>query len=117
MPAKRGCAVEWIGRGSKVLIRNGKIQFLFWTAFFSVIFLLWLLVTGYVVFVYPEHPPVPMPQHIVKLMFVLYGLLAVLLWAGTMTAIMIDNKFYRKLFGTLVLIAFGSIMVAKSLFG
>jgi len=100
-----------------MLIRNGKIQFLFWTAFFSVIFLVWITVTGYVTFILPEDPPSAMPQHIVKLMFVLYGLLALLLWAGTMTAIMIDNKFYRKVFGVLVLVAFGSIMVAKSIFG
>jgi len=100
-----------------MLIRNGKVQFLFWTAFFSVLFLVWILVTGYVTFILPEQPPSPMPQHIVKLMFVLYGLLAVLLWAGTMTAIMIDNKFYRKVFGVLVMVAFGSIMVAKSIFG
>jgi hypothetical protein len=100
-----------------MLIRNGKIQFLFWTAFFSVIFLVWIMVTGFVTFILPEHPPSPMPQHIVKLMFVLYGLLAVLLWAGTMTAIMIDNTFYRKVFGGLVMLAFLNIMVAKSLFG
>ncbi len=30
---------------------------------------------------------------------------------------MIDNKFYRKVFGGLVMVAFGSIMVAKRIFG
>ena len=100
-----------------MLIRNGKVQLLFWTAFFSVIFMVWIIAAGVYTFILPEHPPTELPQNVVKLMFVLYGLLAVMLWTGTLVSIMINNSFYRKFFGILVMIALGSIMVAKSLFG
>ncbi len=100
-----------------MLIRSGKIQFLFWTAFFSAMVYLWLIAVGLQTFVLPDERPLEMPQDVVILMFLLYGLLIVLVLAGTIVAAMIDNRFYRKLFGGFIIVAFVTFLAAKSMFG
>jgi len=60
---------------------------------------------------------VSLPQDAVVLLFILYGILAVLLMAGTFVSIMINNRFYSKLFGIFVMVAMGTLMYAKSMFG
>jgi len=100
-----------------MLIRSGKIQFLFWTAFFSVMVYLWLIVLGLQTFVLPDEMPLELPQEAVTLMFLLYGLLIVLILAGTIVSAMIDNRFYRKLFGGFIIVAFATFLTAKSMFG
>ena len=100
-----------------MLIRSAKIQFLFWTAFFSVLLYLWIVTVGLQTFVLPDEKPMHLPQDTVLLMFVLYGLLALAVVAGTIIAIMINNVFYRKFFGVLVMVALATLLSAKSMFG
>jgi hypothetical protein len=100
-----------------MLIRSGKMQFLFWTAFFTVMLYLWIVAVGLQTFVLPDERPMELPHEVIILMFTLYGLLAVALVAGTIVATMIDNGFYRKFFGTFMIITLASLIVAKSLFG
>ncbi len=100
-----------------MLIRSGKMQFLFWTAFFSVMLFLWLIGVGLQTFVLPEEMPLEIPHDVIILMFVLYGLFIVAVLIGTVVAAMIDNKFYRNFFGVLILVRFGSLLLAKGMFG
>jgi len=100
-----------------MIIRSGKVQFLFWTAFFAVVLYLWLVTVGLQTFVLPDEKPMHLPQDVVLLMFVLYGLLAVAVVAGTIMAIMINNTFYRKFFGVFVMVALATLLSAKSMFG
>ena len=100
-----------------MLIRSGKIQFLFWTAFFSVMLYLWLIIIGLQTFVLPDEMPLELPQNVVTLMFILYGLFIVVVLVGTVVAAMIDNKFYRNFFGTMIIIGLVSVLAAKGIFG
>jgi hypothetical protein len=100
-----------------MLIRSGKIQFLFWTAFFAVMLYLWLIIIGVQTFVLPDEMPLEMPQNVVTLMFILYGLFIVVVLVGTVVAAMIDNKFYRKFFGTMIILGLVSVLAAKGIFG
>ncbi len=100
-----------------MLIRSGKMQFLFWAAFFSVMLYLWIIAVGLQTFVLPDEKPLEIPYDVVLLMFILYGLLAVTAVAGTLVAILIDNRFYRNFFGALMIISLASVIGAKSLFG
>jgi len=100
-----------------MIIRSGKVQFLFWTAFFAVVLYLWIVAVGLQTFVLPDEKPMHLPQDVVLLMFVLYGLLAVTVVAGTIIAIMINNTFYRKFFGIFVMVALATLLSAKSMFG
>jgi hypothetical protein len=100
-----------------MLIRSGKIQFLFWTAFFSVMAYLWIAWLGMQTFVLPDEMPLEIPQDVIVLMFILYGALSIMLMAGTVVSVMINNSYYRNFFGVMIFIAFGSLLVAKSIFG
>jgi hypothetical protein len=100
-----------------MLVRSGKIQFLFWTAFFAVILYLWILAAGVQTFILPDERPMELPHEVIILMFTLYGLLAVALVAGTIVATMIDNGFYRKFFGGFMILTLATLIIAKSLFG
>ena len=100
-----------------MLIRSGKIQFLFWTAFFSVLLYLWIVAVGLQTFVLPDEKPMHVPENVIILLFVLYGLLIMAVMAGTLVSVMINNSFYRKFFGMFTIVAFGTILLAKSMFG
>lgn len=111
------CIATGSTKGKNMLIRSGKIQFLFWTAFFAVMLYLWLIIIGLQTFVLPDEMPLEMPQNVVTLMFILYGLFIVVVLVGTVVAAMIDNKFYRKFFGTMIIIGLVSVLAAKGMFG
>jgi len=98
-------------------IRSGKIQFLFWTAFFSVMLYIWIITVGLQTFVLPDEKPMHLPQNVVLLLFVLYGILSLLVVTGTIIATMIDNTFYRKFFGIFMMLALATLLVTKSMFG
>ncbi|WP_373033696.1 hypothetical protein [Sulfurovum sp.] len=100
-----------------MLIRSGKIQFLFWTAFFSVVLYLWIVAVGLQTFVLPDEKPMVLPQNVIMLMFVLYILLAVSALAGTIISTMINNKFYIKFFGSIMLVGLATLLAAKGMFG
>ena len=99
-----------------MLIRSGKIQFLFWAAFFSVILYLWIVAVGVQTFVFPDEKSLEIPYDVILLMFVLYGLLIITTVAGTFVAILIDNRFYRNFFGAVMIIGLATLMGMKSLF-
>jgi len=100
-----------------MLIRSGKVQFLFWTAFFSVMLYFWIVAVGLQTFVLPDEKPMQLPQDTVLLMFVLYGLLSVSVLAGTIIATMINSKFYQKFFGVFIMLSFATLLATKSMFG
>lgn len=100
-----------------MLIRSGKIQFLFWTAFFAVVLYLWIVAVGLQTFVLPDEKPMHLPQDTVLLMFVLFGLLAVAVVAGTIISTMINSRFYQRFFGLFVMVALFTLLATKSMFG
>ncbi|MEA3456321.1 MAG: hypothetical protein U9R26_07415 [Campylobacterota bacterium] len=100
-----------------MLIRSGKIQFLFWTSFFSVLLYLWIVAIGLQTFVLPAEKPMELPQETIGLIFILYGFLVVAALGGTIVSIMIDNKFYTKFFGGMVIIVFATIIASRGMFG
>jgi len=100
-----------------MLIRSGKIQFLFWTAFFSVLLYLWIITIGLQTFVLPDEKPMELPQEVVGLMFILYGLFIVSILIGTIVSTMINNKFYTRFFGAMLIIGLVTLLVSKGIFG
>jgi hypothetical protein len=100
-----------------MLIRSAKIQFLFWTSFFSVLLYIWIVTIGLQTFVLPDKKPMELPTDVVILMFLLYGLLAVLVIAGTIISTMINNIFYIRFFGTMVIVGLVTLLATKSMFG
>jgi len=97
--------------------RSGKIQFLFWLAFFSVFVYLWLVAVGLQTFVLPKETPTELPQHETILMFLLFGFSILMNLSGTFVAMMIGNRFYIRFFGAMTMILFASLIFAKSYFG
>ena len=100
-----------------MLIRSAKIQFLFWTAFFSVLLYIWIVTIGLQTFVLPDEKPMELPQNVVILMFILYGFLAVSVLAGTIISTMINNRFYTKFFGIFMMVGLATILTTKGMFG
>ena len=100
-----------------MLIRSAKIQFLFWTAFFSVLLYVWIVTVGLQTFVLPDKKPMELPTDVIGLMFVLYGLLAVSLLTGTIISTMINNEFYTKFFGVMMIVGLITLLATKSMFG
>jgi hypothetical protein len=78
---------------------------------------LWLIVIGLQTFVLPDEMPMELPQETVVLMFVLYGIISILLLLGTIVSVMINNGFYTKFFGGMIIIVFASLLAAKGMFG
>ena len=100
-----------------MLIRSGKVQFLFWTAFAAVVLYLWIVTVGLQTFVLPDEKPMHLPQDVVFLMFMLYGLLAVAVVAGTIVSTMINNSFYQKFFSVFIIISLMTLLATRSVFG
>lgn len=100
-----------------MFVRSGKIQFLFWTAFFTVILYLWIVTVGLQTFVLPDEKPLHFSQDVVVLIFVLYGLLSVTVLAGTIISTMINNVFYQRFFSIFIVIALVTLLATKSMFG
>ncbi len=97
--------------------RSGKIQFLFWAFFFSVLLYLWIVAVGLQTFVLPDEPPMELPADVVGLLFVLFGLLITSTLAGNVVAIMIGNKHYTRLFGGMTILVFGTMIAIKGMYG
>jgi len=97
--------------------RSGKIQFLFWAFFFSVLLYFWIIVVGLQTFVLPDEPPMELPSNVVGLLFVLFGLLITSTLAGNVVAIMIGNKHYTRLFGGMTILVFGTLIAMKGMYG
>ncbi len=97
--------------------RSGKMQFLFWAFFFSVLLYLWILWIGVRTFLLHEGPMMALPQQEVTLLFILYGFLIVTTMAGVVVSIMIGNRPYIRRFGAMVILLFATIVAAKGIFG
>ncbi|WP_292657336.1 hypothetical protein [Nitratifractor sp.] len=97
--------------------RSGKMQFLFWAFFFSVLLYLWILWIGVRTFLLHKGPMMELPQQEVTLLFILYGFLIVTTMAGTVVSIMIGNRPYIRRFGAMVILVFATIIAAKGIFG
>ncbi len=93
-------------------IRSPKVQFLFWLAFFSVMFFLLFLAVGVQYFLLNHNPP----QSAIYLEFILFGFLILLNLAGTFIAIMIDNKFYYRFFGVFTIFMLGVLLFVRAKF-
>ena len=100
-----------------MLIRSAKVQFLFWTAFFSVLLYVWIVTVGLQTFVLPDKKPMELPENVIVLMFILYGLLAVSLLTGTILSSLINNRYYMKFFGIMVMVGLATLLITKSMFG
>jgi hypothetical protein len=100
-----------------MLIRSGKIQLLFWTAFFSVLLYLWLVAVGFQIFVLPDEKPIVIPQNVVMLMAVLFGLWAVAVLAGTIISTMINSRYYIKFFSIFMIVGLATLVATRSMFG
>jgi hypothetical protein len=100
-----------------MLIRSGKIQFLFWTAFFSVMLYIWLVTVGLQTFVLPDEKPLSVPQNVVLLMAVLFGLWAIGVLAGTIISTMINNRYYIKFFSIFMIMGLATLVATRSMFG
>ena len=100
-----------------MLIRSGKIQFLFWTAFFSIILYVWIVTIGLQTFVLPDEKPMEVPQNVVILMAVLFGLWAVSVLAGTIISTMINNRYYIKFFSIFMIVGLATLVATRSMFG
>lgn len=100
-----------------MLIRSAKIQFLFWTAFFSVVLYIWIVTIGLQTFVLPDEKPMELPQNVVMLMFILYGFLAVSVLAGAIISTMINNRFYMKFFSIFTMLGLATLLATRSMFG
>ncbi len=97
--------------------RSGKMQFLFWAFFFSVLLYLWILWIGVRTFLLHKGPMMELPQQEVTLLFILYGFLIVTTMAGTVVSIMIGNRPYIRRFGAMVILVFATIVASKGIFG
>ena len=96
-----------------MLMRSGKIRFLFWCSAFALFVYLWIIILGVQAFVFAEHPS----QESVTVIVILYILFIGSVVAGTIVAALIGNRFYISLFGLFAVIALGTILLAKSLWG
>jgi len=100
-----------------MIIRSGKIQYLFWASLFSTLIYIWLISIGIQTFVLNKSDSLNPPTNIIILMFVLAGLSIVLELSGIVISIMIDNKFYRNFFGVLILLSFIALLSTRAIFG
>lgn len=100
-----------------MLIRSGKIQFLFWTAFFSVVLYVWLVAIGLQTFVLPDEKLMEIPQNAIVLMFILYAFMIIAILAGTIVSVMINNQFYTRFFGISLIVSFATFLLTKGMFG
>jgi len=100
-----------------MLRRSGKIQFLFWAFFFSILLYLWILWIGTRTFLLHEGPIMALPQQEVTLLFILYGFLILTTLSGVIVSIMIGNQPYIRRFGAMVILVFATIVAAKGIFG
>ena len=97
--------------------RSPKIQFLFWAAFFSVMFYIWIIIVGLTNFVLIEEKPLNTPQNVTFLLFVLYAILMVVTLAGEVVSTMINSKYYQRFFGVMLIFIFVTLLFIRSIFG
>jgi len=89
--------------------RSNKIQFLFWAAFFATLFSVWiafiLFSSSFASFINNAS---------IKLLFVLYFLVAFFSLAGLVLATLINNRFYERYFSFIIFLLFISLLIIRS---
>ncbi|RLA69542.1 MAG: hypothetical protein DRG09_05545 [Epsilonproteobacteria bacterium] len=78
---------------------------------------MWIVTIGLQTFVLPDKRPIELPEDVIGLMFVLYGLLAVSVLMGTLVSTMINNKYYMKFFSIIAIVGLATLLTTKSMFG
>lgn len=78
---------------------------------------MWIVTVGLQTFVLPDEKPMELPEDVIGLIFILYGLFIVSVLIGTIVSTMINNKFYTKFFGTMMIIGLVTLLATKSMFG
>ncbi len=96
--------------------QSGKVQMLFWLLFFSVMIFIWIVWIAAQTFVF-DAPKMELPEEQIALIFILYAILILLVLAGTVISVFINNKRYINRFGVLTLLIFVTFLAGKSLFG
>jgi len=93
--------------------RSGKIQFLFWAAFFASLFSIWIAVVllNFAVLRNPLSDPV------IKLLIVLYFLVGFFSLTGLVLATLINNRRYERLFAFIIFLLFLSLLAIRSFAG
>jgi len=76
-----------------------------------------MVTIGLQVFVLPDEKPMQIPQNVVLLLAVLFGLWTVAVLAGTIISTMINNKYYTKFFSIFLIIGLATLVATRSMFG
>ena len=97
--------------------RSPKIQFLFWSAFFSIMLYLWIVIVGLTNFILIDEKPLNPPQNVTFLLFILYGFLMVITLAGEVVSTMINSRYYQRFFGVMLIFIFATLLFVRSIFG
>jgi len=77
---------------------------------------IWIVWTVVQTFMF-RGPTMELPQEQIALIFILYGILALFVLAGTVVSTFINNRRYMNRFGVMTLLIFVSFLVGKSVFG
>ncbi|CAA6828208.1 MAG: Unknown protein [uncultured Sulfurovum sp.] len=68
-------------------------------------------------FVYSDEKPIDIPENTILLLFFMYGLLGVLLLAGTIISTMINNRHYMRFFSIAMMVGLATLLLTKGVFG
>ena len=93
--------------------RSGKIQFLFWAAFFATLFSLWIAL----VFLNLAFSQTPLSHSAIKLLIVLYFLVGSFSLTGLVLATLINNRHYERFFAFIIFLLFLSLLAIRSFAG
>jgi len=90
--------------------RSGKIQALFWAAFFAIIFVTWIAGVELYALIFSA----PLSDASIKLLFALHFLVGFFALAGLVVATLINNSFYRSLFSGVIFLLFCSLIAIRT---
>ena len=93
--------------------RSGKIQFLFWSAFFASLFSMWIALVLLNLSILGGILSDPT----IKLLIVLYFLVGSFSLSGLVLATLINNRFYERFFGFIIFLLFLSLLAIRSFAG
>jgi hypothetical protein len=91
-------------------IRSGKIQFLFWSAFFATIFAVWIGIAEFNLLLFGAE----LTDATIRLLFTLYFFVAFFSLAGLITATLINNSFYSRFFSFIIFLLFLSLLAIRT---
>lgn len=77
------------------------------------VWIIWVAVQTFIL----AKPTLELPQNEIALIFILYGILILLVLAGTVVSVFVNNRRYMGRFGFLTLLIFVTFLAGKSVFG